>query len=157
VKRVVPILFVLLLSCGEKRYTAQECRALELTVPQRCFGGSVRSGKYVGELKCWPFSKPHRMRGVWVFGLEASDFAPNASRITPNPVDTWLDVDEIGVPPQVEAAFQSNASNPWAGYAIDFVGRQSLCDENYGQFGSFKHEVIVEQFNSIRRLPLPKS
>ena len=66
----------------EKRYAARECQSLMLTVPQRCFGGDVTTGKYVGDLKCWPFSKLQRMRGVWSIAMEASLFVPNAERVT---------------------------------------------------------------------------
>jgi hypothetical protein len=149
VKRAVPLLFCLFLSCGEKKYTPQECQSRELTLVQRCYGGNLQSGKYVGDLKCWPFSKPQRMSGVWVFGLEASHFYPNANSAPSQRAYTWLQTDMS----QLRQVTASSQRSGWVAYQVDFVGRQSLCNNNYGQGGQFPHEVVAERFYSLRRLP----
>jgi hypothetical protein len=137
------------ISCGEKRYTAQECRSLQLNLIERCYGGDLAKGKYVGEFKCWPFSKPQQMHGVWVFGLEASDFYPNVTKPTSQPSDTWLQA----APSALRDFIATSRREGWVAYAVDFTGRQSLCDANYGQGGAFEKEVIVDHFNSVKRLP----
>jgi hypothetical protein len=151
-----PILLVcVLLSCGEKRYTAEECRSLTLTVVQRCFGGNLQSGKYVGDLQCWPFSRPQRMHGVWLVAMEASMFAPNATRVTPEaPPDlAWLQTD-LKNRPEIVAAGQKAGNRA---YLIDLLGRQSLCDGNFGHFGSYGREVIVDRIYSIHPIPVPRN
>jgi hypothetical protein len=149
VKRSLILLFGLLLSCGEKKYTPQECQSLILTAVQRCFGGDLQNGKYVGDLKCWPFSNPERMRGVWSRSFEDSVFAPNATKVSADvPANlVWLKTD-----------FRPDLGRDFSrAYAVDFVGRRSLCEGNYGRTGANAGEVIVERFYSIRRLPLPQS
>jgi len=107
VKRAFFFFLFLLLSCGEKKYTAQECQSLTSTAVQRCFGGDLRTGKYVGDLKCWPFSKPQRMHGVWAIAMETSVFAPNATKVTSEapPNLLWLET-ELLKRPEIIAAGQ---------------------------------------------------
>lgn len=150
-RRAVPLLFCLFLSCGEKKYTAQECQSLELTLVKRCFGGNLTSDQYVGDLKCWPFSKPVRMRGIWVFGLETSFFVPNANTLKTWPpwqsANTHFKTDMTKLP-EVMAAYHRDGT---VAYFVDFLGRQSLCDNAvYGP--SYSREVIVERFYSMRRV-----
>lgn len=150
-KRVLCSLIYLLMSCGERTYTAPECQSLEVSLIQRCFGGKLPGdgGTYIGDLKCWPFSKPTRMHGVWVFGLEASDFYPNATTSPSAPTDTWLETD-LSKRPDIRAAYRRDGT---LAFSVDFVGRQSLCDNNYGQFGAFRREIITEHVYALRRLP----
>ena len=149
------LLFCLLTSCGEKKYTAQECKGLELTAVQRCFGGDLKNGKYVGDLKCWPFSKPHRIHGVWLLNLETSVFAPNATAVTATaPSDiAWLETDLLNQP-SIVAAMQG--AGPRA-YLIDFDGRQALCNGNFGHLGMSPREVIVDQVHSLHRIAVPST
>jgi hypothetical protein len=141
----------MLLSCGEKRYTAQECRSLELTLVQRCFGGNLQNGKYIGDSKCWPFSKPRRMHGIWTIAMEASVFAPNATHVSPEaPPDLASFKTDLENRPEIIAAGQGAGNRA---YLIDFLGRASLCEGNYGEYGAYPREVIADHFYSIRRVP----
>jgi signal transduction histidine kinase len=67
VGRWISLLFLALLSCGRKEYTAEECRALAAPKAylDRCMGGKI-NGEYSGDEKCWPFSQPQRIHGVWL-------------------------------------------------------------------------------------------
>jgi hypothetical protein len=79
--RLRQLLALFLASCGQKPPTAEECKALAApkAVVKRCYGGNLGpSASYIGDLKCWPFSKPQRLVGLWLIGLEASEFYPNA-------------------------------------------------------------------------------
>ena len=149
VRRSLPLLFLLLLSCGEKQYTSSECQSLRLNVVQRCYGGNLQAGKYVGDSKCWPFSKPERMRGIWVRTFEDSIFSPGATSVTVNAPSNavWLATD-----------FRPDLGGDFSrAYDVDFVGRRSLCEANYGRTGADGAEVIVDRFYSIRRLPIPRT
>jgi hypothetical protein len=68
------MLFLWLLSCGQKQYTEQECRTLAAPKAylDRCMGGNINSD-YIGDLKCSPFAKS-RLRGILVTAFETSSF-----------------------------------------------------------------------------------
>jgi hypothetical protein len=138
-------------SCGHNRPNAFECKALAApkAVLQRCVGGNL-TGKYVGDLKCWPFSQPQRMHGVWVIAMEASNFYPNASTVTSRETDTWLKTDLLNRPELIAAAQGAGTR----AYLVDFIGRKSLCDGYFGN-GTYRREVIAEHFYSLSRLPIP--
>ena len=72
------------------------------------------------------------MRGVWVFGLEASLFYPGATKPTSQPAHTWLEAD----PSKLRDFVATSQPDSWVAYVVDFTGRQSLCDANYGQWGA---------------------
>ena len=150
------LLVLPLLSCGQKEYTAAECRALAApkAFVDRCMGGSIH-GEYVGDLKCWPFSQPQRFHGVWLILDEASEFFPNATdtpqRVENNASKIWLESNLTEPPPKSLA----NAPPVWPqAYVIEAQGRLSLCDAWFGHQGQYSRELIVSRFYSGRRLPV---
>jgi hypothetical protein len=110
------------------------------------------SAKYVGDLKCWPFSKSERLRGLWEINLEASHFYPNAERAppldSPHP-PMWLETDLIDRRPELLAAAQGAGPRV---FAVELQGREALCDGLFGHMGVYPREVIVERFYSLRPL-----
>ena len=139
-------------------YSTAECKALTDidAIIQRCFGGHFTDENYVGDLKCFPYSSPQRFTGVWVVGLESSRFFPNASSYKDTEGRTekiWLRV-EPSPSPAVTAAGQGAGTRA---YAVDLIGRRSLCDFNYGHMGMSPKEIIAERIIAMRPLPIPKS
>jgi hypothetical protein len=148
----------LLASCGQRLPTARECKALAepKAVVDRCFGGHLDpAAKYVGDLKCWPFSNAHHLQGVWLLQLETSVFYPNARSIKDvlnQPGNTWLETDLLEKRSDLRAATQGEGTHI---YAVDLEGREALCDGLFGHMGQSPHEVIATHIYSIRELPLP--
>ena len=135
-------------------YTIAECKALTLrdAVLQRCFGGDLKDGNYVGDLRCMPYSPRQRMVVVWLVGLEVSAFFPEAStyvEVKARP-KIWLRA-KPPLPKEVVAARQGAGTRA---YAIDLIGRRSLCDFHYGHFGMSPQEVIAERLVAIRAIPV---
>jgi hypothetical protein len=155
VTRWLPLLTSLLASCGHAQ-TPEECKALASpkAVIERCYGGKLEpSAKYVGDLKCWPFSPSQRLRGIWLIDLEASEFFPNASSLndaTGQPM--WLESDLLEQRREVLDAAQGAGGRV---YAVEMEGRQALCDGMFGHFGMYPRQVIAERFYSMRLLPGP--
>ena len=148
---------MLLLSCGQRTPTPQDCKALNepKAVLQRCYGGDLENGKYVGDLKCWPFSKAQRLQGIWLIALEASAFYPSAKavkEIDHREPNVWLETDLLAKRADLLASAQGAEARA---YAVDFEGRQALCDGMFGHFGMYPRQVIAERFYSMRRLALP--
>jgi len=155
VTRWLPLLTLLLASCGHAP-TPEECKTLAnpKAVVERCYGGKLDpSAKYVGDLKCWPFSKPQRLRGIWVIDLEASQFFPNAASFkeaSGRPM--WLESDLLEKRPELLGAAQGAGRRV---YAVELEGRESLCDGYFGHMGMSQRQVIAERFYSMRHLPTP--
>src|SRR5690242_7034111 len=118
--RSLPLLALLLASCGQKPPSAQECKALGTpqAVVKRCYGGNLApSATYVGDLECWPFSKPQRLVGLWLIGLEASEFYPNAHSLTDlnnRKSHVWLQSDLLERRSEVRAAAQGAGTRVYA-------------------------------------------
>jgi hypothetical protein len=118
---------------------------------QRCFGGHFVDENYVGDFKCMPYSPPERLHGVWVIGLEYSGFFPNASSYTETEGRSdkiWLRA-KPSPSPEVTAAGQGAGTRA---YAVELIGRRSLCDFNYGHMGMSPQEVIAQRIISMRPL-----
>lgn len=140
-------------SCSQRSPTPEECKALSApqAVLKRCYGGNLEAGKYVGDLKCWPFSKSQRMSGLWRIGLEASEFYPNARSLAANKrPETWLETNLIDRRPELLAAAQGAGTRV---YAVELQGREALCDGMFGHMGMYRREVLTERFYSMRLLP----
>jgi len=152
----LPPLVLLATSCGQHTPTPEECKALAApkAVLTRCAGGDLQNGKYVGDLKCWPFSQPHRLHGIWVVGLEASAFYPSdrAFHDAKRP-DTWLQSDLLERPGEVRDATGGAGTRV---YAVDLDGREALCDGFFGHFGMYPRQIIAGRFYSMRLIPTPK-
>ncbi|MDF7776272.1 hypothetical protein P1X14_13530 [Sphingomonas sp. AOB5] len=146
-RRSLTLLPWLLVSCGPAPLpSAAECRALAepKAVIDRCFGGDVKPGNYVGDLKCWPFSAPERMSGVWQTGFEVSDFFPGASKL-PDDKDYEINIWLTAAPGTPELASGK--------YRGEFIGRRALCDGTFGHLGAYPRQVIVERMLSMTKLP----
>jgi hypothetical protein len=156
--RLAPFIALLLASCSRQVATSPDCLALAApkAVLERCFGGDLEHGKYVGDLKCWPFAPSERMKGFWLVDLEASEFYPSLRALNDNysrgpnewKPQVWLDSDLLDQP-VLRAASQGAGRRV---YSVDFEGRRSLCG-SFGHFGIFPKEVIAERFYAIRLLP----
>lgn len=137
-------------------YTIAECKALTArdAFLQRCFGGDLKDGNYVGDQRCMPYSPRQRMAGIWLVGLEVSAFFPEASTyadVEGRPDKIWLRA-KPPLPKEVVAARQGAGTRA---YAIDLIGRRSLCDFHYGHFGMSPQEIIAERLVAIRAIPVP--
>ena len=131
-------------------YTSAECKALAArdAVLERCFGGDLRDGNHVGDLRCMPYSPRQRMTGVWLVGYEYSAFFPGASTyadVKGRSDKIWLEA-KRPLPKEVVAARQGAGTRA---YAIDLIGRRSLCDTHYGHFGMSPQEVIAERIVAV--------
>ena len=154
--RLLPLLALLLTACGQRPPATEECKALAApkAVVERCYGGSVGpTATYIGDLKCWPFSNPQRLVGLWLIDLEASEFYPNAKSL--KDVDrrrprTWLESDLLERRPELLAAAQGAGALV---YSVELEGRQVLCDGTFGHFGMYPRQVIAERFYSMNLLP----
>jgi hypothetical protein len=156
--RLLPLLPLLLASCAQQPPTAAECKALAdpKAVIKRCYGGNIgpSSASYIGDLKCWPFSKPQHLVGIWVISLEASVFFPKARTlddVNKSASPTWMESGLIERRPELLASAQGANTRI---YAVDFEGRQTLCDGMFGHFGTYRREVIAERFHSMRLVQL---
>lgn len=110
------------------------------------------SAKYIGDVKCWPFSKSERLRGLWEINLEASHFYPNANTVPPldlRHLPMWLETDLIDRRPELLASAQGAGRRV---FAVELEGREALCDGLFGNMGVYRREVIVERFYSLRPL-----
>lgn len=154
--RVLPFLALLVASCGQKLPSAEECKGLAApkAVVERCYGGNLGpNATYIGDLKCWPFSKPQRLVGLWRIGLEASEFYPNAKRLQEvdhRRPEVWLESPLLERRPELLAAAQGAGTRV---YAVELEGRQSLCNGMFGHFGMYPRQVIADRFYSMRLLP----
>ena len=155
-KRWVPLLTLSLAACSQRPPTVEECKALAVPgrVVERCYGGNLKNGRYVGDLKCWPFSRAQRLRGLWLITMEESAFYPNARAlgdVNSRRARVWLQSDLVNKRPELLASAQGASTRI---YAVDLEGRLSLCDGMFGHFGMFPREVVAERFHSMRLLRL---
>ena len=111
---------------------------------------------------CYLFDPPERIRGVWMPGLEASEFLPDAASApklwTPWDEDrdtTWLQVDwpsiESRLPPPVEVEGEADT----AAYLIEFIGRRASYPDRYGHGGLADRLIILDRLISARAIPPP--
>jgi hypothetical protein len=114
-------------------------------------GGKINSD-YVGDLKCWPFSQPRTVRGVWVIQFETSVFyldATNFEEIKNLEPNIWLQNEAKRRPPLLDPTPAANSR----AYLVEAEGRLSLCDAWFGHQGRYPRELIVIGFHSIKPLP----
>jgi hypothetical protein len=117
----------------------------------RCFEGGHITSAYIGETKCLPFSRPERMKGVWIRAFEGSNFYPGVDRYSPSmdrDLSTWLAVDDR----TADAVAGKFDGTPKA-YVVEIVGRRSLCAWSYGHMGVYANEVLADRLISVRQAP----
>lgn len=153
-RQLTLILLPLLASCGTARPTTEECNALGKlpAIADRCMSGDLESGTYIGDLACWPFSEPKRMQGLWVIGLETSEFWPgidDPQQIRVGESKIWFETDLLDANADLMAAAQGKETRI---YRVDFEGRSAMCDGVFGHLGIYPREVISQRFYSMRRL-----
>lgn len=110
-------------------------------------------GTIIADLNCYPFAPPERMQGVWVVLLEGSTFYPNVPAVPQQAdarSDIWLEASPV--PQAVTAAGQGGAPRA---YAVEFIGRRSICPAGFGHMGVWPNEVVVSRFLRMTPLPLP--
>lgn len=144
------LMLLSLSSCSPVQYSSEDCRALSAPKAylQRCLGGNL-NGPYVGDLRCWPFSKRQRVRGVWVTGFETSIFYPGVSTSDQLPKaksGIWL-LNAAKEQPQI---LQKAPTGTGQNYYIDAEARMSLCDASFGHSGAYPREIIIEKIYSVR-------
>jgi hypothetical protein len=154
-RRWASVLFLSLLSCGQKEYTAEECKALAQpnAYLDRCMGGTIY-GQYIGDLKCWPFSR-RRVHGVlWGSGNENAAFYPNATSFKDtrkSEPKIWPENDAQLVLP---ASFQKNRAGFPRAWLVDAEGNMAQCDGWFGHLDAYPREFIITKFYSVREIPL---
>jgi hypothetical protein len=106
----------------------------------------LQKGHYLGDVACFPFSAAQRFTGIWHVELEGSFFeAPSANGSHPRNV--WL-----GVANPPKAALASMQGDVPRDFAVDLIGRRSLCPGLFGHRGVTPHEIVVETLTSIRQV-----
>lgn len=113
---------------------------------------ATESGNYISELptdQCVRMTPTQRFEGLWRNDFEGSRFCPAPARTCS--FDTqgtriWLDM---------VASLPQHGWRPGGLYAVTFVGRRTLFPGRYGHMGLDQHEVIVDQFVSVRELERP--
>ena len=143
-------------------YTPAECKALLARDAywKRCFNAEPNvpvehlvEANYVGDLNCLPHTPPQRMSGVWLVDLESSAFFPNASSYRETETGgrgMWLQVKPLPTS-EVGDAMQGAGTRA---YAVELIGRRSLCEYNYG-WGVWPNQVVAERILMMRALPVP--
>jgi hypothetical protein len=89
---------------------------------------------------------------LWLIGLEASEFYPNAKSLQEadkRRSQVWLESPLLERRPELLAAAQGAGTRV---YAVELEGRQSLCKGMFGHFGMYPRQVIAERFYSMRLL-----
>ncbi len=149
------MLCLLTVSCSEKSYTAEECRALASPKAylDRCLGGRI-NGEYIGDLKCWPFAD-RRLHGVlWSSGNENAGFYPNATSFKDtekSDAKIWPGNDpHLILPPSLQN-LRPTLEHAWL---VDAEGKMSQCDGWFGHLGAYPREFIITKFHSVREIPL---
>jgi hypothetical protein len=83
--------------------------------------------------------------------LEASQFFPNASTLKqPGSPPLWLESDLLEQRRELIDAGQGAGRRV---YAVEFDGRESLCDGYFGHMGMWPRQVIANRFYLMRLLP----
>ena len=150
-RRWISLVLLSLLSCGQQEYSVAQCRALAEpnAFVQRCMGGKL-NGAYVGDLKCWPFSKPQRLRGILRVGFEHSEFFPNATsprEIGEAEARIWFNDESTEAPPK---ALQGPPDGLTHTFFVEAEGRLSLCDGRFGHQGQYPRELIANRIITAR-------
>lgn len=117
-------------------------------------GGSIY-GHYIGDLKCWPFSKSQRMHGVWVGEFETSVLFPNATtfhEIEKSKAQIWVDTDLKVMPALLSHMPDGNTH----AYLVEAEGRLSLCDAWFGHQGQYPRDFVMTRIYSLRELPVSR-
>jgi len=151
--RWIPLFLLPLLSCAQKEYTPAECASLASPNQflQRCMGGKV-NGDYIGDLKCWPFSKRQHLDGVLAFSFEHSVFYPNATtraQIEGVEPRIWFEDESIQPPPKPLRGSPDGTTHV---FLVQAEGRLSLCDGWFGHLGHYPREFIASRILSARGL-----
>lgn len=113
----------------------------------------------VSSEQCYRFDVPQRMRGVWMPGLETSEFLPNATRAPVRRSITdesgiWLETDYISIQSKLAPPVQVDYEAGTAAYLIEFVGRRASYPGRYGGGGFFgRHLIILDELISARAIP----
>jgi hypothetical protein len=122
-------------------------RANGKALVDRCFGGDLKRGRYVGDTVCWPFAKTQRMEGVWQVELESSTFIPKQDGGSSTPRVVWLEVRRPAA--YAAASLQGDTSRA---FAVTLLGRRSLCPGIFGHAGVWSDEILVDRFISVRKI-----
>ena len=142
------VLLMVLSGCGGSQSAITNCTdaAKPALVVDRCFGGNLKTGRYIGDVACFPFSVPQRFTGIWHVELEGSFFEASSAQGA-RPHNIWLDVAN---PPK--AALASMQGDVPRDFAVDLIGRRSLCPGLFGHMGVTPHEIAAETMISIRQV-----
>ena len=93
---------------------------------------------------CFRMNKAQRWKGLWRDEFEGQRFCPFPARACSyaEPGDNiWLTFG--GNEPAVARRPSGHV------YAVEFIGRRTAVPGHHGHFGSFRHEVVVDQLISI--------
>jgi hypothetical protein len=108
----------------------------------------------VPDEQCYRFGPRMRMRGLWLYQFEGSEFLqnyvepPDISTFYRN--DVWLNWSRIYVP-----CLSPRRQQKPVIFAIDFIGRKSAYPGHYGHLGRSRNLILAEKVLSIRRLDSP--
>lgn len=119
--------------------------------------GVVEALEFVGYDKCIQLEPPRTFRGAWLHEFEASLFfegveaMPDGVR-TYTEADTWLDIDADDREDLRRRGFDCAR----CAFVIEFIGRKSSQEGNYGHMGGADHVILLDRIVSIRQVIPPR-
>ncbi|WP_379550374.1 hypothetical protein [Qipengyuania sp. DGS5-3] len=143
----------LLFGCGQASKDTIDCDALlqDEAIVDRCFGGDV-TGQYIGIEECYPFSDVRQYQGVLVTGFESSILYPDAQSYSEtdrqNPTYWFRPAPDTFTDNHVD---RSKCTYDCA-FAVSFMGRETVCEYQYGHLNAYPKMIIGESSGSIRQL-----
>jgi len=118
----------------------QDCKVAHVQGPQ-CLDRNAGKTERDLLLACFPFSKPERIAGAWVYGFETNEFY-EGERASPEHLGRRSSNTELEL--EIELGLDSRPQV----YQVDFVGRRSQCD-----MGLPAHILLVDRVIAKRKVP----
>ena len=111
-------------------------------------------GQYLGDLQCYPFTKPQRFDGLVVLSFESMLFYPGAKTMaeTKGRKDgIWFSSDPMQNAFSVQDPAQC-VPNELCAYQVTVIGRASQCRGGYGHDNQYPHELLVEKVERAHQI-----
>lgn len=111
--------------------------------------GLIGEGEHYVRLKteeCVLMTPPKRWRGRWIVGFETSAFCP-VEASSCGLEGAWLSWRE----PEGNEHYAPHKEG-FVAYDIDFIGRRTKYEADYGHLGGSPHEMVVDRMISIGRV-----
>ncbi len=116
--------------------------------------GGIRALDNYPFSQCFKFGKPRRWTGLWINAFEGSQFCTIPYRKTCPPPGEGSYNDMIWLTFSAQPSIQDRLRSGGV-YQVDFIGRRSDGAGNFGQFGMYRNEVIVDRMISMKEVRPP--